>query len=136
MYPLLNQAAHLTSFPEKSKFLCFSMLANTGHDKAYPLSDQIDTPNTAGYKGYKVDSKKSKNTSISEAAQTPNSKLPNTAVHVSAIEPSIKRHHDAPRDSRSQHSPEVLGQQICRQLNQDVHRKCQKEDLPKRATPT
>ena len=25
------------------------MLAHTGHDKAYPLSDQVDTPNTVGY---------------------------------------------------------------------------------------
>ena len=89
VYLLLNQASHLTSFPEKSKFLCFSMLAHTGHDKAYPLSDQVDTPNTAGYKGYKVDSKKSKNARISQATQAPNRKLPDTAVHVSAVEPSI-----------------------------------------------
>ena len=52
VYTLLNQASHLTSFPEKSEFLCFSMLAHTGHDKAYPLSDQVDTTNTVGYKGY------------------------------------------------------------------------------------
>ena len=107
MYPLLNQAAHLTSFPEKSKFLCFSMLANTGHDKAYPLSDQIDTPNTAGYKANKVDSKKSKNARISQATQTLNRKPPDTAMRVSAFEPiihtewkkilEVKRHDDAPQ---------------------------------------
>ena len=89
MYLLLNQASHLTSFPEKSEFLCFSMLAHTGHDKAYPLSDQVDTPNTVGYKGYKAVSKKTKNARISQATQEPNRKLPDTAVHVSAVEPSI-----------------------------------------------